>query len=260
MKTTTERKSAIRTNFPEMTERLNAGYVFGIFMYWMLSFVLFPFVVPLLAVGSWDDPWSLSWIDCIYYAVNGLLMLMLLKEHLRETWFNVEVNAKEFAKTVAIAIGLTACWIVGSVSIAGALFQNTGWALEAFPMSEMWQTMSTRILIKYNPVVGTICLTLFVPFTFTGMFYATGFAPACCKKPWLGYITVTLVTIAPVLFEMFWRETGELVFYPYILRLPVHWLACWAYQKTDCVWAPLFVLAPIQLLSSIAIMLLLPIL
>jgi hypothetical protein len=226
-------------------------------MCWTISFVLLPFIAPLLAFDSWGDPATLVWIDMIYYAINGLLMAMLLKEHLKDSWFNVETNVKDFIKTVLIAVALCLCWILGSVSFADALFYHVSWTLEAFPMSEMWQTMSTGILVQYKPVIGTICLTLFVPFTFTGMFYAIGFAPACCKKAWLGYITVTLVTIAPVLFEIFWRETGELVLYPYILRLPVHWLACWAYQKTDCVWAPIFVLIPVQLVSCVASLLIL---
>ena len=97
--------------------------------------------------------------------------------------------------------------------------------------------------------VGTI--TLITPIAVVGLFYTVGFAPLCCRKAWLGYLVVTGLLVIPSVFDIFWRGEPELVLSMFILRLPMHWIACWTYQKADTVWAPLATLSVFNLVTSV---------
>ena len=57
--------------------------------------------------------------------------------------------------------------------------------------------------------------------------------------------------------DILWRGNAPFVLSGYLVQLPVHLLACWAYQKTDNVWTPLFTLAATNLLASIVLPILL---
>ena len=104
---------------------------------------------------------------------------------------------------------------------------------------------------------GTLCHTLITPIAVVGLFYVVGFAPMCCRKPWLGYLAVTILLMLPAAFDILWRGGAALVIATYILNLPMHLIACWSYQKADTVWAPLTVLSIFNLITSLVSMLLL---
>ena len=84
-----------------------------------------------------------------------------------------------------------------------------------------------------------------------GLFYTVGFAPMCCRKPWLGYLMVTVLLLLPPAFDILWRGNGEYVITVFLLQLPMHLIACWAYQMADSVWAPLVTLASFNLITSL---------
>jgi hypothetical protein len=45
----------------------------------------------------------------------------------------------------------------------------------------------------------------------------------------------------------FWAWSEELILY--LVHLPIHFIACRIYQKTDTVWAPIFTLMLANLIS-----------
>ena len=239
--------------FPEMMECLHGGYIVGIGFYWLICFVFLPFVLPVIGFGIWEDSQLISWFECGYYIINGLVLAAFLKEHLSYTWFQVTMEKKDFLQTVAIAVGLMLAWVVLSALVIMELFGSPYDVVNIFPISEMGVALTPGWLVMNNPILGTICLSVFVPFSVTALFYATAFAPVCCKtmSPWLAYVAVSLVLLLPTLFDIFWREGTYLTFLSYFLRLPVHWFACWTYQRTDTVWAPVVSLAAMNLVMSV---------
>ena len=241
----------MRKIFPEMLESLNRGLVFCIFAYWIFCFVLLPFAIPVIAYGSWDNLELVSWIEIIYYVINGVVLIGILKHYLADAFLNVQINTKGVMKTVAITCVLMVAW-VGLLALAFGRLQAPEVVLDFFPVSEMGVAMTPGLLTRTRPVLGTICLTCLVPFTVTGLFYATAFAPVCCNRGKLGYLVVAAVLLIPAIFDIVWRGDAGFVLLDYFLRLPVHLLACWSYQKTDTVWAPIFSLSAFNLLMSVA--------
>ena len=244
--------------FPIMTDRTSFGHIFCVFVCWAFCFVVFPFLMPLIAFGSWKDYSVTSWFECIYNAINALMVMGILRKYLKESFFNVQMDPKGFARDVAITCVLMLIVILAEAWILFELYINPLVTLNAFPMSEMNVALTSGLMAANNPIFGTICLSLLTPFAITGLFYVTAFSPLACRWPALGYLVVAVVMLIPCAFDIFWREQVDFVLMSYVLRLPVHLLACWSYQKTDTVWAPILSLGVINLLTSLVNILILP--
>ena len=124
-----------------------------------------------------------------------------------------------------------------------------------FPISEFTMNMVPGLLLADHPIVTILVFTLFSPFAVGGMFYAVGFAPLASRKPWLGYLMVTVALAIPSAFDILWRGQADMVIPLFLLNLPIHLIACWSYQKADTVWAPIATLSIFNLVTSILSML-----
>lgn len=237
--------------FPGMMDRPGNGSIFGIFVYWLFGFVFFPFVMPILAVGSWENHVLLSWIEIVYYLINFLVVVTMMKSYLTDSFFTVRIKTAKFIKTVFLTFAL----MISAVLMCGAFCMFvSGYMLNLlsiFPMTEFSVLISPEYLAAINPIFGTLCLTVLSPVSICGLFYAGGFAPVCCKKPWLAYIVVSLLLLLLTGFDILWRGGVESALLIFIFRLPVHLLACWGYQRTDTVWTPIASLALFNLMASV---------
>lgn len=236
--------------FPQMNGCLNGGYIFCIMAWWLIAFILFPFVITLFDFKDWARVDLTPWAECFYNAVNALVLIRILKEALSDGIFEIQIQTKQFLGTVFAAFGAAAVYILlilhplfswmDSPDALSALFNG-------FPITEMSVLATPAWTLGNVPVAGTLCMTLLTPFAVTGMYYATGFAPVCCRVRWLGYVTVAALLLLPAGFDILWRGNAGYVLWEYLLRLPVHWIACWSYQKTDNIWAPIGTLALVNL-------------
>lgn len=242
----------MRKLFPEMNEVLRKGWIFCIFVYMLFGLGLFPNLIPLVAYGLWDELQVTAWVELIYHFINFLVLLAILKEHLTETFLTVQIDLRVVARTVLIALGLMLLWVmicwVTSVKRFGQMV-----LLEYWPVCEMSVALSPGLFVEELPVMGTLCMAALMPFTVTGLFYASSFAPVSYRHPLLAYLVVAVVRLIPMLlFDILWRGQADFVLTTYVLSLPIHWFACWSYQKTDCAWAPIFSLGIFNLLLSLA--------
>lgn len=245
-----KRKFSVKQLFPEMMEAMGFGHVvctlaWGIFAFWLL-----PFFLTLVAAGSGENMTVIAWIELVYYLINAFVLTLVLKEQLSDGFFYVRTDKKEIFSAVFAAFGATVVYILliaqplSSFVFAQNLF-------DVLPLSEMTTTMTPGYMVYNIPVPGLICMTAVVPFSVTALYYATGFAPVCCRNRWLGYLTVAGLLILPTLFDILWRGEPEFAFYEYLIRLPIHWIACWSYQKTDNIWTPVFSLAAVNFATSL---------
>lgn len=231
--------------FPIMNDDTEKAMHFVLFAYWIFAFVLVPIFIPLLADGLWDDLGVTSWIETAYHVLNSVVILIMLGTYLKDSFLNVQLNPKGFFMIVglsalvmlALAAGLR--WFLGSVII------------DVYPINEMAVALTSGYLVVQQPIVGTICTSLFTPFAVVGLFYASSFAPVCRHNRWLGYVVVTVLMALPCAFDILWRGQAFLVIFIFVLRLPMHWIACWTYQKSDTVWAPIVTLAIFNLGTSL---------
>jgi apolipoprotein N-acyltransferase len=202
--------------------------------------------MPVIGYGLCENYSAISWVECGYYVINGFVITRVLKEHLGDCFFELQINPKTVWITVGITCLLMLAWVAACVALFGTI-----WVFDIFPMSEMGVALSGGLLMDVNPIFGVVCFALVTPFSICGFFYATGFSPMCCRTPKLAYLTVILVLLLPSLFEIFWRGDGFYVVISFIMRLPIHLIACWSYQKTDNIWTPIFSLGIFNLLTAI---------
>ena len=244
------RRFSAQQLFPEMNDCLNLGYVactlaWGIFAFWLI-----PFFFTLIAAGSQENMTVIAWLECVYYLINALVLTRVLKETLSDGLLYVWTDKKEFWTTGLAAFGAMVVYILlVAQPLSSFVFDEN--IFNVLPLSEMTMTMTPGFVVYNIPVPGIICLTVLVPFSVTCLFYATGFGPVCYRNRWLGYLTVAGLLLLPTLFDILWRGNAEFAFYEYLIRLPIHWIACWSYQKTDNIWMPVFSLAAVNFATSL---------
>lgn len=239
--------------FPPMTSKPEAIQIFAIIPCWIWVFVLFPMFLPFVGLGVWEQHEISVWLEIVYHVANGLLLLLVISGYLKEDWFMFSTGPLYYLKHVALTAGL----ILGAeLLLLGALFLcgfDMTYLAENLPLTEMSVSHTSLFLIKLQPIVGTIALSVFVPISICALFYCLGFAPVCYKKPWLAYLCVAVITLIPSIIDILWRGEAAFVLSGYLVQLPIHLLACWSYQKTDNVWTPMISLAVTNLLLSIAL-------
>ena len=231
--------------FPIMNDDTEKGMHFALFAYWILAFWFFPFWMPLIGDGFWDNYPVITWFEIVYHALNTLVVAIMMKDYLKDSLLNVQMEPKKFilivgsAALVMLALAAVLRYFLGEVMI------------DFYPISEMDVAFSSGYLVAQQPIFGTLCYSLFTPITVVGLFYASGFAPVCRRSRWLGYLVVTVVLALPCAFDILWRGEADFMVALFILRLPMHWIACWTYQKADTVWAPVATLTVFNLGTSL---------
>lgn len=231
--------------FPVMNDDTEKGMHFALLAYWIFAFGVLPSWMPLIGDGFWDNHSMIAWFEIAYHVLNGLVIAFMLKAYLTDSFFNVQLDLKGFFKIV----GLSA-WVMLSLA-AGLYYYFGNGMIDFYPISEMTVALTSGYMVENQPVFGTICYSLFTPFAVVGLFYATGFAPVCRRSRWLGYVVVTVLMAVPCALDILWRGQAEHVIQAFVLQLPIHWIACWTYQKADTVWAPIATLVIFNLGTSL---------
>lgn len=231
--------------FPIMNDDTEKGMHFALLAYWVFAFGMMPLWMPLFGDGFWYNLPVISWFEIIYHVLNGLVVVIMLKTYLKDSFLNVQMEPKKFLMIVG-------CPAVVMLALAVVLRYYLGQVVDDFyPMSEATIALTSGYLVKTQPIFGTVCYSFLVPFTVVGLFYAAGFAPVCRRSRWLGYVVVTVLTAVPCALDILWRGQAEFVILCYACQLPMHWIACWTYQKADTVWAPIATLAVFNLGTSL---------
>lgn len=243
--------------FPSMCSKPEKIKIFGLIPCWIWVFVLFPMFMPFVGLGLWEQ-WEISsWLEIGYHVVNGVALFLLMYSYLSEEWFMVTTDIGYYVKHIALTLALMAG---AELILLGALYFcgfNIGNMVEFLPVVEMFVSHTPLALLFYNPIFGTIALSIFAPISICALFYCLGFAPVCYKKHWLAYLCIVVITLIPYVINILWRGDADFVLGGYIVQLPIHLLACWSYQKTDNVWTPMISLAIANLFMSVVQILLL---
>lgn len=239
--------------FPDMYNRISGGHIFCIISYCIFGLVLLPGAMPYIADGFYDNDLVLSWLELIYHVINSIVLILILRDALKDAFLDLRFSIKSTLLTVLIAVAPMLVWIWVAPDVV-MNFSGNGYfsliSLDVFPVSPPSSMMTPGFLVTSNPLFGTLIMTLLVPFSVCGLYYATAFAPACCKKSWLGYLCVTVALLLAVLFDNRWQWNPE-VMSQFLMILPVHLLACWTYQKTDNIWSPIMTLGIFNLAASL---------
>ena len=243
--------------FPSMCSKPEKFKILSIIPCWIWVFVLFPMFMPFVGLGIWEQAEISSWLEIVYHVSNGVALFLLMRSYLSEDWFMVSTDKGYYLKHIALTFGLmmgTELLLLGTLWFCGF---DIGYVIDFLPIVEMSVSHSPLALLFYNPIFGTIALSIFVPISICTLFYCLGFAPVCYRKPWLAYVCIAVITLIPFVIDILWRGEEGFGLRGYIVQLPIHLLACWSYQKTDNVWTPIITLAIANLFMSIVQILLL---
>lgn len=234
-----------------MMNVLNGGYIFTIFVFWIIPYMFMPSLRPFLGNGLWNDLGALGWIDLVCCAISGVGLILILKEHLGDSWFDVSVAPKDYIRPTLEAWILMTLWVLVLCLVGKGLMDLLAFPSDYFPVSEFTMNMTPALLLKDHPILTTLVFTLLSPFAVGGMFYAVGFAPLASRKPWLGYLNMVVVLLLSTFIRLFWYRDALFTFTEFLFQLPVHLLACRAYQKTDNLWTPIFAIGLLNLTTSL---------
>ena len=211
-------------------------------IYCVIGFFTFPFLTLFFAQGYQDDV-AISWFEIVYHVVNFLAVMWIFRTYLKDSFFNVRYNLKPFLIVsgccAAAAIVYAMC-----VTFQGAVTTNPlnhFVAESALPLMEVELLILPSYLVNVNPIAGTIVTVFLAPVVISCLYYASTFAPACNSRPWLAYLVVMVMIAVPRIFNSltFWDWKTEALLYA--VQLPIHLIACYSYQKSDTVWAPIAV-------------------
>lgn len=241
----------LKTLFPYMYDSPEKEQAISGFCYALVPFVLMPSILTLLVIDT-SEPGPRMVLECIYLIANFFFLLSIFRTYLADSWLNVTVYPKKFW-SVCIGAAALITAIYGGVTCAAFLnlFDKAGTAaLGILPMEGLELLLLPGDFVLFGGIIAVVIAVVLGPVITACLYYATVFAPLCAAghRIW-AYLAVAAMTAAPRILTSltFWGGWKEKELF--LFQLPIHWIACWAYQKTDTIWAPIFIHAIANALS-----------
>lgn len=231
-------------HFPTLTERPEVNNSIAALVYQVVGYYSIPFLLLLLLQGGREGIQQVAAaVELAYHAFNFFVAFFIFREYLTDTWSDFRYGYRKLMKTVSLSTGL----IVLLAIVLHAMYGfSTGTAsLIAYgtlPLTEVdLFTLPCDTVLTY-PLLGTICMGILAPVAISCLYYGAVFAPICYTRPVLAYLVMALFLAFPRYCNAatFWDPATEWTLY--FTQLPIHMIACWSYQKTDSIWAPVMTL------------------
>lgn len=229
--------------FPTMLETPEDREIASGAVYWVVAFLFLPGLLVLSTITARDIPYR-SWLDIGYHGLNFLMALFFFWRYLKESFLLVQVDTKKILGTSAICAALIVMLKVAMLLLSAGtennLFRQA--CLGSMLLTEAELLYYSTFLLLEQPIFAGICFVVLCPVTISCILYASVFAPLCGRRPWLAYLVMTFLLLVIHLlmaFCLFPLKEEMLIF---LVRLPIHLIACWSYEKTDCIWTPIFVI------------------
>ena len=238
--------------FQGMTERPDKSVLIATAAYWMLMLFMIPIVLIYFTYGFHEEDAILGWVEIVYHVVNLIAVSYIFREHLSDCWLSVQLHTKKVLLTALVGV-VAAVLLSEMVSFVGQfLLPVPEVAYNAAPLVELELFLFPKMLAQSQPLLGTLVIVS-SSVTVACLLYATGFSPACCRRPWLGYVVVIGMLILHRNFFYYTVGTAELAVSMFLMQLPIHLIACATYHYTDSIWTPIFMLAALNLLGCVGI-------
>lgn len=246
----------MESKFPTMLERPESGQIGASLFYSILAFFSLPFILLLFMQGSFGNEQVTGIVEIVYHVINFLVAVCIYRAYMVESFELVRDDRKGFMRTVSFSAALIlfiACVLHALFGYSEGLLSLSAYG--TLPLAEMELFTLSSNLILINPIWGTVCMVILAPVTVSCLYYAAVFAPICCKKPWLAYLVMALFIAFPRYCNAatFWDPATEWTLF--FTQLPLHLIACWSYQKTDSIWAPILTHMIVNTVSCVLILL-----
>ena len=236
-----------------LKHRILGGLAYNFVAFWTL-----PFLLLLLLAGSIPSVFNDAGVEILYHFLNCIVAFCIFRRYMKDSYINVIACAEEIWAVVwrsALAIlavaGVlyyAAMFLLGDLALIGAH--------GILPIFEVDLFVLSGVMLENYPILGTLAAVLFGPIAVSCLYYATVFAPIAAERPVLAYFVMAGYLAIPRVCNAltFWYPEEQLVLY--LVQLPIHLLACRAYQKADTIWAPIALLALVNTVSTVALLIL----
>lgn len=242
--------------FPHMSDSPESSQTMGGLSYGVIAFVVLPFTLTLFFFQRNPDEVYVV-LEYLYQGLNFAMMLAIFRSYLQDSWLNVSIHPKE---VLTVSLGAAALTSIGYIAFATAallgLFDRAQIVfMGALPMTGIELMVLPGQFALLGGLPAMLVLVVLGPITTACMFYATAFAPVCVKgHRVLAYGVLAALLAVPRIITWFtvwggWKEAAL-----YLVQLPIHFLACWTYQKTNTIWAPIFTHALVNLFCCAALL------
>ena len=227
--------------FPTLMDRPEVNNSIAALVYQVVAYYSIPFLLLLLLQGG-QDGWDrvAAVVEIAYHGFNFFVALFIFREYLSDAFLSLKQDLKRCMQTIWISVGLIFVISLALYNLFSGSFSM--WWLSAhgsLPLTEVELFLLPRDVILTYPLFGTLCMVLLVPVTISCLYYGAVFAPVCYTRPILAYVAMAVFLAFPRYCNgsTFWDPTEQMILY--ITQLPLHMIACRAYQKTDSIWAPI---------------------
>lgn len=241
--------------FPEMYDKPDGSMVGGGFGYIAAVFGILPFFMLLFAIDLLESEVVLAWVEIAYHVLGFVVCILVYRGYLSDCLRPIREKGGHFFAVTGVCLLLSLLLML----FYFFLFTFTGSAFSSYarfyalPMAENNFLTYPMDIVLDTQIAGLLCVTVLTPVTISCLYYGSGFAPVCYERPWLAYLAVAGLLFIPRLINcMTYRWIVEMELLVYAVQLPLHFIACYAYQKTDSIWAPILILAALNLFSGVA--------
>lgn len=242
--------------FPRMTDRPEARQIVGGGVYWVFMLIGLPFLVVLMTAALGSTEGTAMGMYIAYCVVNLICTILIFRHYLEESFWNLRLDPKRFF--VSVGLGLAVFGVLEVILIIAGMMAQDPLLFVCFPVAEPLMGVSSPYWVLSQPIVLGLAVMILAPITTCCLYYAVGFAVPAQDRPWLGYLIIVLMSVLPavLLVTSGGREPATGVIY-FVSMLPFHLCACWVYQRSDTIWAPIAFQTVINLLTIPVVVILL---
>ena len=242
-------------HFPTLMDRPDTGNVIAALIYEVIAFFSLPFLLLLILQGSTDNAKVVAAIEIFYHVINFAVALTIFREYLSEAAIGLWQSLKAMAATIWTSVGLifiVALVLYNLFSSSYSILHLS--AVGALPLTEVELFMLSQGVVLTYPSLGTLCMVVLAPIAVGCLYYGAVFAPVCYTKPILAYVAMAAFLVFPRYCNAatYWHPTEQMILLA--TQLPLHLIACRAYQKTDSILAPIAIHAIVNLISCLMLL------
>lgn len=227
--------------FPTLTERPEINNSIAALVYQVVAYFSLPFLLLLLLQGGDTGREKVeAAVEIGYHAFNFFVAFFIFREYLTDVSLSLKQDLKRIMPTVWFSVGMifiVALVLYNLFSSSYSMIILS--AIGSLPLTEVELFVLPRDVILTYPLLGTLCMVILTPLTISCLYYGAVFAPVCYTRPILAYFVMVLFLAFPRYCNAatYWEPTEQMILY--ITQLPLHLIACRAYQKTDSILAPI---------------------
>lgn len=247
--------------FPEMMDKPDGSMAGGALAYILAMFLILPFFLLVFMLDVFASETAQLWLEIGFHVLSFVLCIQLFRYHFTDSTRYAQQNPRKFLAVTGVCLALSLGVLVGYYFLFRSLSPSSAFVEFGFyftvPMTEKNFVTYPLNMLMENPFPTFFCMAVLAPVSISCLYYGGCFAQVCYRNPWLAYPAVALLLFLPRLVNCFtFRWINEMEMVLYLTQLPLHLIACYAYQRTESIWSPILIHSIVNIFSCVVMILL----